>query len=103
MTKHPYYPVCYDQKSDENKNLGVLSTDRNNRVASFTNYGTGCIDLGAPGQDITSLAYYNSSKSDLNKYVVEGWNGSSFAAGLVSGAAALLKSVDMTLKPSQII
>jgi len=103
LTNDPIYPICYDQEFGQNEILGVLATDKSNRVTNFTNYGQGCIDIGAPGYDIVSLGYQDDSKTDYKSYVREGWMGSSFASALVAGAAALLKSVNYNLTPAQII
>jgi hypothetical protein len=101
--KDPVYPICFDKGSSVNRVLGVLATDKNSNVASFSNYGAGCVDLGAPGADITSLGYYSDDNRNFRDYVKQSWNGSSFATGLVSGAAALMKSIDNTLSPAKMI
>jgi len=103
LTNDPIYPVCYDQTSSVNRVLGVLATDKNNNITRFTNYGKGCIDIAAPGYDIVSLAYNDNSRSAYSELVRQGWSGSSFAAALVSGAAALLKSEKPSLSPRQIM
>ena len=103
MTNNPIYPICYDQENSENKILGVVALDRDNHIADYSLYGSGCIDIAAPGDDITSLAYQNANYSKLQSYVNEGWYGSSFASGMVSGAAALLKSVNRNLGAKEII
>jgi len=103
MTKDPLYPICYDQKFDENKILGVAASNKNNRVAKFSNYGKGCIDISAPGYDIISLAYQESTRNSFKSMTIDHYMGSSFASGIVSAAAALVKSVDPSLKPKEII
>lgn len=103
MTNAPLYPICYDQEFSKNMILGVLATDENSKVTSFTNYGTGCIDLAAPGTDFVSTIFQDDQLSKFQSYYEDGWNGSSFAAALVSGAAALLLSADNSLKPETLI
>ncbi len=103
LTNAPIYPICYDQEFSKNMILGVLATDENSKVTSFTNYGEGCIDLAAPGTDFVSTIYQNEQLSQFQSYYEDGWNGSSFAAALVSGAAALLLSADNSLKPETLI
>ncbi|MFH0988307.1 MAG: S8 family serine peptidase [Parcubacteria group bacterium] len=103
LTKHPVYPVCYDRDSDVNKVLGVIATDLKHKVAPFTNYGEGCIDIAAPGVDLISLNYHDAGYAQLRGYVADHWQGSSFATALVSGAAALLKSYNPSLTPAQMI
>jgi len=103
LTNAPIYPICYDQEFSKNMILGVLATDENSKVTSFTNYGQGCIDLAAPGTDFVSTIYQNEQLSQFQSYYEDGWNGSSFAAALVSGGAALLLSADNSLKPETLI
>ena len=103
LTNNPIYPICYDQEFSENKILGVVALDQDNHIADYSLYGTGCIDIAAPGDNITSLSYQNASYSQFQSYVNEGWYGSSFASGMVSGAAALLKSVNRNLQAKDII
>lgn len=103
LTNAPVYPICYDQEFTENKILGVLATTKDNKVAKYSNYGKGCVDIAAPGSDIISTVYQNSSSVNFQDYYEEGWNGNSFSAAMVSGAAALLKSVSPTILPKDMI
>lgn len=86
----PSYPVCYDNV------LGVGATDSNDEIASFSNYGTDCVDVGAPGQSILSTLYtsdpYNGFTTDYGFL-----SGTSMSTPVVSGVAALLLSVDDSL------
>ncbi|MFA6536919.1 MAG: S8 family serine peptidase [Patescibacteria group bacterium] len=102
MSQKPQYPVCYDQEFTVNRILGVSATNKDNKIASFANYGSGCIDISAPGVDIISLVNQDGS-AFFSEYYGEGWQGSSFSAGLVSGATALLKSYDFSLTPQKMI
>jgi subtilisin family serine protease len=61
--------------------LTVGATTSLDARASFSNYGS-CLDLFAPGQDITSLSHSSDGGTALN-------SGTSMAAPHVSGAAAL--------------
>ncbi len=102
MTNIPQYPICYDQEYSENRILGVASVDEKNKIANFTNYGKGCVDLVAPGTNMVSTVFRDGTPSFM-EYYGEGWQGSSFSSALVSGSATLLKSVDPTLTPKQLI
>jgi major intracellular serine protease len=72
----PEYPAAYEEV------FGVSAIDPQNRIASFSNTGSG-VDYTAPGVDIMST-YLN------NKYAI--MSGTSFAAPHVVGAAALIQS-----------
>jgi subtilisin family serine protease len=76
-TEDPQYPAAYD------KVVSVAATDRWDMKARFSNYG-GSIDVAAPGVGI--IAPYPGGY-----YAVV--SGTSFAAPLVAGEAALLRSL----------
>ncbi len=74
--------------------VGASSQKLNKELpANFSNYGKKNVDLFAPGVNICSTAPGN--KYDVN-------DGTSLAAPIVAGAAALLKSVYPSLTSSQI-
>ena len=97
------YPACSDAGAslDKQKVLGVSAIDQTHRLADFSNYGSDCIDITAPGVHIGSLLRYEPSEG-LKKEWSDGWNGTSFATPLVSGAAALIKAVEPDWKAPQI-
>ncbi|MFH0925963.1 MAG: S8 family serine peptidase [bacterium] len=72
-----YYPAAYDNV------IGVASSDLNDRVSSFSNYGD-WVNVTAPGSVIRSLGH-----TDADKYVNK--SGTSMACPVVSGVAALIK------------
>ncbi len=103
MSSHPLYPICYDQEFSQNMILGVISSNKSNQVSTFSNYGNGCIDIAAPGEDIVSLLYHNTAYAEFDQPYATGWYGTSFANALVSGAAALLRSKNSNITPVQMI
>ncbi|MEK7632539.1 MAG: S8 family peptidase [Patescibacteria group bacterium] len=87
---NPVYPACL-RTTDEDWVIGVTAIDETDRGASFTNYGTICADVAAPGTNVYGLAYHNVSAGYADLYQ-GGWSGTSMASPLVAGAAALLFS-----------
>ncbi len=78
------YPAFYDHV------ISVASVDRSGRKAAHSNYGAWC-DIAAPGEGITSM--------HLSGYTNA--NGTSAAAPMVSGAAALYMSVYGWVSPDK--
>ncbi|MCD4750582.1 MAG: S8 family serine peptidase [Thermoanaerobaculales bacterium] len=76
----------------DNRVLAVAAIDGDGRLTDFSNRGFE-IALGAPGVDL-----YSASPGTL----FGTWSGTSMAAPLVSGTAALLRSVNPYLTPDQI-
>jgi thermitase len=83
----PYYPAaCVNA-------IAVSATDRNDRLASFSNFGN-WITLAAPGTAILSTA-------DGGGYSF--WNGTSFASPIAAGVAALVLSVNPELRNDEVL
>lgn len=80
---YPEYPGAFIA----NNILSVAATSDIGALAWFSNYGLNTVDVGAPGEDIYSLAP-NSGVANMS--------GTSMATPLVAGIAAVLKSA----KPS---
>ena len=97
------YPACSDAgaSSDKQKVLGVSAIDETHHLADFSNFGSDCIDITAPGVHIGSLMRYEP-REGLTKEWSDGWNGTSFATPLVSGAAALIKALEPNWKAPEI-
>ncbi|OGH64051.1 MAG: hypothetical protein A2821_03535 [Candidatus Magasanikbacteria bacterium RIFCSPHIGHO2_01_FULL_41_23] len=95
------YPACADADTGLTMVLGVSAVNAERRLASFSNTGSKCVDITAPGVDIGSTVRY-SPNDGLSETYVRGWQGTSFATPFVSGAAALVKSIRPEWKAPQI-
>jgi hypothetical protein len=85
----PHYPASYDIPNV----VSVAATDRNDALASFSNYGKTSVDLAAPGVSIYSTI--PDGKFDAMQ-------GTSMACPHVAGAAALFLSANPTFTPLQV-
>lgn len=101
LNDHPLYPACLDKDSKVEKVLGVSAIDESHRLANFSNFGDDCIDITAPGVNIGSSIRY-APEANLSELYANGWSGTSFSAPIVSGAAALIKSIQPDWKAKEI-
>jgi subtilisin family serine protease len=85
----PDFPSGYDLPSL----ISVAAVDRDFQLASFSQWGPASVDIAAPGVDILTTTPDNSTAP---------WSGTSFAAPLVAGTAALVMSAHPTLTAAQV-
>ncbi len=78
----PVYPSSYDLDNI----ISVAATDQNDSLATFSDYGTTSVDVGAPGTNILSLITDTDGSDEKYGY----GNGTSMAAPHVAGLAALI-------------
>ncbi len=103
LFEHPVYPACYDQNKEHNYVLGVAASDKYDKKASFSNYGSGCVDLVAPGVNIYSTVYHDPNYILFSTLFGGPWEGTSVAAPIISGVAALMKAQNPSLTPNQLM
>ncbi|HNY26473.1 MAG TPA: S8 family serine peptidase, partial [Candidatus Sumerlaeota bacterium] len=89
MDSTPSYPASYDCANI----ISVIATNRNDAMASFSNYGATTADLAAPGVEILSCA-----PGGGYQYM----DGTSMAAPHVTGACALLLAARPDLTVAQV-
>ena len=97
----PLYPVCYTGSSGEDVVLGVAAVDEQDKKSAFSNYGANCVDISAPGNNMYGPQYYRPSQGFIDVFG-NGWAGSSMAAPLVSGTAALIKALNPSYRAQEI-
>lgn len=85
------YPAAYD-----NYCLAVGASDENDEVTDYSNYGYS-LDLVAPGDKVLGAVFDPAFPEVLNRYALG--SGTSYAAPMVSAAAAILKSAKPFLDP----
>lgn len=91
---YPIYPACLAGT------FGVAATTQNDNKASFSNYGSDCVDASAPGASILSATYYDPAYGFNSYYAYS--SGTSMAAPVVSGIAALIRSQVSGISKSEI-
>ena len=96
----PMYPVC--TKFNNKVSIGVSATDKNDKKPIFANYGSDCINFSAPGTSIFSTTVYKGEHSSFNNYYNGYWSGTSVATPIVSGAIALIKSINPNLNNEEV-
>ncbi|WP_146173978.1 S8 family serine peptidase [Saccharothrix carnea] len=85
----PLYPAAYPEV------LAVGATDWNGDLTDFSSWGEH-IDVAAPGLDITSLDDAAPDRTRIG-------SGTSFAAPIAAGVAALVRAVNPSWTPRQVV
>lgn len=97
----PRYPICSRGTLGQKISFGVGSHDESGMLSDFSNYGSSCLDLIAPGDNITGIVVYDPALGFIPQ-VQTGFRGTSLAAPMVSGAIALIRSYRPGLSLSRI-
>jgi subtilisin family serine protease len=82
----PHYPSSYDSDVV----MSIASTDRNDNMSGFSQWGLTSVDMGAPGSAILSTTPGNTYST---------YSGTSMATPHMTGAAALVWSINPDLTP----
>ena len=90
-----FYPCNYDLENQ----ICVGASDKQDRLASFSNYGATKVKILAPGEKILSLRLGNTS-GECSSLVA--FDGTSMATPFVTGAVALLRSANGNLSLAEI-
>lgn len=96
----PVYPACFKSSTEKRITIGVSATDKNDNKTSFSNYGSSCVDVSAPGVEVFSTLYTENLTGELYG---GNWFGTSFSAPLVSGAVAYAKSINPQITIEEVI
>ncbi|OIP79634.1 MAG: hypothetical protein COV80_02380 [Parcubacteria group bacterium CG11_big_fil_rev_8_21_14_0_20_48_46] len=104
LATYPLQPVCLDALLGDNAVVGVAATDRQDRRAVFSNYGSSCVDIAAPGIDIIGAEMQRPAEGEgFTAWYGGYWNGTSASAPIISGAVALAKSLRPELSATALI
>ena len=102
LNEIPNYPICLDEDDDENFIIGVAAVDDTDHKALFSDFGSNCVDISAPGTRIYGALAYNPNYTDYREYYGGYWSGTSIAAPIISGLAALTWSVNPLFSQKQV-
>ncbi len=102
LTQNPnLYPTCFSSLYQDSI-IGVASLDEKGQKAASSNYGS-CVTLSAPGVSFYTTQVVNYEQPNYTLFYGNGWSGTSLATALVSGSAALLKSLNQNYSPKDIV
>ncbi len=93
----------YPASLDVDNILSVTALDENNKLAPYANFGKTSVDIAAPG-GIRELPLFSTVPTgSISATSYNGMNGTSMAAPVAAGVAALVLSSNPDLTPSELI
>lgn len=98
-----YEGLTYEAPSDIKGVITVSATDKNDKITSYSNYGSKFIDIAAPGGTMSKKT--TTPTMCLTTDIDSGYtwtDGTSFAAPKVSATAALIICKDKFLMPKEV-
>ncbi len=104
--KEPSFPAAF---TDIDNMISVAATDSDDEIAEFSNFGTRSVHIAAPGVKILSTTVGNNYDDVVARFTdptgkveVIDWDGTSMAAPIVAGAAALIWAQEPNLTYRQV-
>lgn len=101
LNEHVRFPVCFANDNGEPVVIGVSAVDRDDTKAFFSNYGSDCVAISAPGTAIYSSLYFDPVFEPVRELFGGEWYGTSFSAPIITGALAYAKSINPRLTAQQ--
>ncbi|MCC6563920.1 S8 family serine peptidase [Candidatus Uhrbacteria bacterium] len=96
----PLFPAC--SLPGSSAILTVSATDALDQKAPYSNYGRTCVGISAPGFEFVAAHPLQDGDTASSTAFISGITGSSAAAPLVAGAAALVKGLRPTWRAKEI-
>jgi hypothetical protein len=103
LNEVPIYPACFEGDDGADLVIGVAGVDEEDRKTDFSNFGSECTDISAPGEGVFGTMYQEDDEADVSDYYGGYWSGTSVAAPMIAGASALLKAAHPSLRPPQVL
>lgn len=95
VDRFTYQPACITGV------VTVAATDSSDEAASFSNFGSGCVDIAAPGVNVLSTVYFEEGSSEFGKKY-DSYSGTSMATPVVAGIVSLLKAQEPSITPADV-
>jgi hypothetical protein len=101
LDKNKLYPVCFKGTNGEDIIIGVGASTQAGKLADFSNYGSSCLDIIAPGENFWGAMVYDPAMN-FKQYFGGDFSGTSVSVPVISGLAALIESYNPSLTNLQI-
>lgn len=104
LNLNPRYPVCSDASTTTSQIIGVSAIAPDRAFARFSNYGSTCVDITAPGIGVSSTAQYLGAHRDaVDPWYIGELQGTSFSTPMVAATAALIRSQYRDMSAADVI